>query len=472
MKNKILTMLLACVLVLGTLTGCNSIKLKENPATNAPITSNGGLVTQKGDYLYYSNGYVSTDSLENGDNEYNEVKYSAIYRIKTSNGAFEYDVTVNEDEEEVKTLKNVELLIPKVVSCENGDFFIFGDYIYYASPTTEKDKTGDSRFDLITFFCCKIDGTKTKKLHAVDTYGDKATFNMIKVENTVYLQIFDGEKITIVSIVDNKVKDTKVVSEGSTITNVVFPKEEVYNADNNTIEEEKTYVYYTREVLESEDYSSCNVLCRASVKTSQEEKLIADSEHVINLKGYNNGHLYYTVTDKNYHKETYIVYATNLADIKSGVKTSDQISYIDTENIFVIESENVVGVIAVTEANKMHVVIKGTMEANVIYEEKLTVLDVKGDYVYGYNESNQIVMINFLTEESRVLTSTEDTLYFNPTNNLDICGSYIYYFNTYAGDSETGYYLNRIEISSNSTEAELVGEVDAKYIKTTTSEEE
>ncbi|MBQ7307524.1 MAG: hypothetical protein IJW82_03255, partial [Clostridia bacterium] len=156
----------------------------------------------------------------------------------------------------------------------------------------------------------------------------------------------------------------------------------------------------------------------------------------------------------------------------SGVKTSDQISYIDTENIFVIESENVVGVIAVTEANKMHVVIKGTMEANVIYEEKLTVLDVKGDYVYGYNESNQIVMINFLTEESRVLTSTEDTLYFNPTNNLDICGSYIYYFNTYAGDSETGYYLNRIEISSNSTEAELVGEVDAKYIKTTTSEEE
>ena len=129
MKNKILMMLFMTVLVLGTLTGCNGIKLQDNPATNAPITSNGGLVTQKGDYLYYSNGYVSTDSLENGDNEYNKVNYSAIYRVKTVNSEFEYDVTVDKDENEVKTLKNVELVVPKVVSCENGDFYIFGDYI-------------------------------------------------------------------------------------------------------------------------------------------------------------------------------------------------------------------------------------------------------------------------------------------------------------------------------------------------------
>ncbi|MBQ7308241.1 MAG: DUF5050 domain-containing protein, partial [Clostridia bacterium] len=379
---------------------------------------------------------------------------------------------VDKDENEVKTLKNVELVVPKVVSCENGDFYIFGDYIYYASPTTEKDKTGNSRFDLVTFFCCNINGSETKKLFAVDSYGSNAKFNMICVDDKVYLEIFDGSKITILTIQGNKVKDEKVVSSGSSITDVIFPKEETFNKDNNTIEEGKTFVYYTRAGLESERYQNCNVLCRASVKTATEEKLIADNEHTISLKGYNKNYLYYTVTDKNSHKDNFIVYATSLDEIKGGVKSSDQISYVDTEKVFVIESETLVGIIAVTDSNKMHVVLKDSMDASVVYDKELTVITVKGDYVYGYNTSNQLVMVNFLTKEEKVLTSTEDSLYFNPKNNLDICGSYLYYFNTYTGDSETGYYLNRIEVNADSTEAELVGEVDAKYIKTETETKE
>jgi hypothetical protein len=167
MKKKILTLFIMCILVMSTMMGCSPIKLKDNPATDAPVTSNGGFVVQKGDYVYFTNGIVDIDTLSNGDNKYNKISYGSICRAKTTNGELNYVTTTKENEdgesEEVKTLTDVEIVVPKIVGCKTCDFYIFDDYIYYASPTTEKDKTGKSRFDLITFFCCKIDGSGTKK---------------------------------------------------------------------------------------------------------------------------------------------------------------------------------------------------------------------------------------------------------------------------------------------------------------------
>lgn len=473
MKKKILTMLLMSVLIMASFTfvGCDKIKLKDNPAKNAPVTSNGGLVVQKGDYIYFANGYVSTDSLENGDNKYNKVTYSAIYRAKTQNSALNYDVTTNEDEEEVKTLKDVELLIPKVVSCENGSFFIFDNYIYYASPTIEKDKTGNSRFDLITFFCCKIDGTDTKKLFAVDEYGSNAKFNMIKVEDRVYIEIFDGSNLTILNVKDNKVKETYNVSEGSKIGTVILPKEETYNAENNTIENANTYVYYTRDVLESEKgYANCNVLCRVSVKTGKEEIMVVDNMNTITLLDYNNGYMYYQASNKN--DSTYICYASSIESIMTnGIKSTDKLSYIQSDNVYAIKTENYVGII-INNESKLTRITSDMTSLEVIYQGDVTVLAVDGDYVYAYDSSNKIYMINIITKEVRTLTNGEQTLYFTPKTNFDICGSYVYYFNTYEGDSETGYYLNRVEVNSSEQEGELLGMVDSKFIKTKTEDAE
>lgn len=472
MKKRILTILVLCLVTMMSFVGCDKIKLKENPATNAPITSNGGLVTQKGDYLYFTNGYISTSSLSNGDNKYNKVTYAGLYRAKTTNGNLNYDVTTNDKDEEVKTLKDVELVVPKIVSSNNAGFYIFDDYIYYASPTTEKDKTGKSRFDLVTFFVCNIDGSKTKKLYAVDKYSDSAKFNMIKVDDTVYMEIYDGTTLTVVSVKGNKVKEEKVVAEKSTISNVVLPQVETYNKDNNTIRENDTYVYYTRDVLESENYASGNVLCRTSVKDGKEEILFADGSSTITLKDVKADTLYFTVKDKAQIMEEFIVRAVSINKIKSYSISDNKILCVNADNVYAINSDHYVGLVYTLDKKLYQVTENGN--PNLIYDEEFTVLTLNGDYVYGYNSSKQIVMINVidLSEEAKVLTSSDVSIYFDAKTNIDICGSFVYFFNSYTGDSETGYYLNRVQVNSEKISSELLGIIDSKYIKTKTESED
>ena len=68
--------------------------------------------------------------------------------------------------DEEGALVNINILVPKVVGFENGGFYIFDNYIYYASPTILKDRTGTVRFDLVDFYRTKLDGTGVKTLYA------------------------------------------------------------------------------------------------------------------------------------------------------------------------------------------------------------------------------------------------------------------------------------------------------------------
>ena len=478
MKNKILTLLIVSILIITSLTGCNNIKLSNNPPTDAPVTSNGGLVVQKGDYLYFANGYVSTESLKNGDNKYGDIKYSAIYRAKTTNSELSYKTVYNDNNEEEKVLTDVELLIPKVVACENGNFFIFDDYIYYASPTTQKDSTGDSRFDLITFFSCKIDGSKTKKLYAVNAYEEGATFNMIKIDGTLYLEVFDGKGITILTIDGNKVKDTKTIAEGSTLSKVIFPQEETYNASNNIVNENKGYVYYTRSTTDKELETDCNVLCRASLKTCEEEILVKQTGITITLLDYYNKNIFYTVSASNDpNVDSTFIYANSAELIKNNLLNNENcISYLESKNgFYVVKTESFVGkefVGAIISNDDGLWLVAKNENAKLIGSKTITVLAVDAKYLYAYDSSNKIVVIDIETGNQLDTSLENDKLYFESAINFDICGTYMYYFNTYEGDEETGYYLNRLDIADLTGEGELLGIIDSKYIKTPKEDKE
>ena len=59
------------------------------------------------------------------------------------------------------------------------DFFIFDNYIYYATPTILKDRTGTVRFDLVDFYMAKLDGTGIKKIYAATDYSTSAKFSFL-----------------------------------------------------------------------------------------------------------------------------------------------------------------------------------------------------------------------------------------------------------------------------------------------------
>lgn len=465
MKKKILSLLLIMFLSIGVFAGCNKIKLSGGPQTNDPVTSNGGMVAQKGDYLYFVNGYEKIENLEDGDNDYNKVNHSAIYRAKTNNGILSYD--------EDGKLKDVELLVPKVVGCENGSFFIFGDYLYFASPTTGKDSSFTVRFDLLDFFCCKLDGSKVKKLHETDQYTENATFNMVSKDGKVYIEIFDGSKFTVLTVEGNKVKDKNVYAENETVTSFVMPKVETYNTSNNLISDNELCIYYTRELNESdvaENYLYGNVTVKLNVVTGQETILLRDNENGVTLIDYAENQLYFKAQHKNTVRPDYLVYHSDVNSVLA-VGTDSAFVPFETENVYVVPSDNGVFRGVILRSDNQLRMSNGYTNVVSLYDGALTVLKVDGNYVYGYNSDNKLITIDLKSKEVKILTNTDAVIDFTLALNLDICGTHAYYFNTYTGDNDVkGFYLNRVELNKVEQVGELVGELLEEHIKTETEE--
>lgn len=134
--KKLLILLIAILTMTFCLTGCNDQKV--NPLANvggAVISGNGSFAVEKGDYLYFVNGIGNAKQ----SNNMGDVTKGALCRVKTN------DIG--------KSDSKVEIVIPKLMltaSASNG-VFVYGDTVYYATPYSEKDKTGTVRNDYTEF---------------------------------------------------------------------------------------------------------------------------------------------------------------------------------------------------------------------------------------------------------------------------------------------------------------------------------
>ena len=484
MKTKFLTRIstltLVLIMCLMALVGCTSNIVM--PQTNAPVTGNGGLAVQKGDDLYFVNGYTSVDDMVDGDNRGGN-QYSAIYRTKLGeNNTLVY----NEDGE----LENCELIIDKVCGFQKTALYIFDDYIYYATPNTEKVASGDStvaNFKLTDFYKAKLDGTGKTLIYKTNLTSDSTKFAFYKVNGVsdVYLALFDGTKLVFANCSN---KAVTVVCENA--SSVALPVYDVYSADNNQISKGASNVYYTRSGTEEEDLASGNVICYATIGENVEH-IISSGEYTYTAISANNQALAYTKKrsyDEN-AKNYVILYKYNaqnqlVLDVQNAGIQLDSTAH---SSILLTTFENGIptGIITTNSSSKL-VYIKLNAQAEKSYivlntEKTLTPLAVSGNYVYAYDESSNLYQINYKSSDltTKLLVdmslSTEDepinTPYFSATKNFSVCGSYVYYFATYQGDTATGYYLNRVSTADQeSYKSELVGVVQSNHIKTVEEE--
>ena len=138
------------------------------------VKSNGGFAVEKGNFVYFINGSESSDA----DNTYGEAVKGALYRIdKAALKSGGYD--------------KAQRVVPSLFVAQNydGGIFIYDDYVYFASPTTEKEKDGNVSSSWLSFKRAKIDGTSTKK--EIDEYlfrldDNTVSYRFVKVADTVY----------------------------------------------------------------------------------------------------------------------------------------------------------------------------------------------------------------------------------------------------------------------------------------------
>lgn len=200
MGNKIKRFigLVAAATMVGStvaLAACNNKpnSLKEPlsyTSSNNAATSNGGFAVEKDGYVYFINGQASsTDS-----NVYGEVTKASLMRVD------KLDL-------ERGDYSKAQTVVPLLFVSGNMDsgIYIHGDYVYFATPTTDKDLNGNVMSGSLDFKRAKLDGTEVMSDYYFRTSSNSVQFRFVKgsdgvvycmyVENSV-LKSFNTETRT------------------------------------------------------------------------------------------------------------------------------------------------------------------------------------------------------------------------------------------------------------------------------------
>ncbi len=226
-SKKILAVATAAVLSAGALSlaacGAN-VNLPAGSIPQGDVTSNGGFVVSIGDeasgYYYFINGVETYTS----DNTYGTPVKGALMRAKKS------DLSAGNG--------HSELIVPSLMVA--GDYssgiFIYGDRVYYATPTNVRNTEGVVENTYLDFKSAKLDGTDIKDLFRLSS--NTTVYRFVEVDGTVYAVYAEGSSsYTLHSYNTAKGVDT-VLADGVTAYLL------------NSVDKTDPVIYYTMSVTE------------------------------------------------------------------------------------------------------------------------------------------------------------------------------------------------------------------------------
>ena len=136
------------------------------------VTSNGGFLAETGDYVYFINGVAANTD----DNTFGEVVKGSIQRISKSDLAG-------------GNYNAVQTIVPLVAysgSYEAG-IYIYGDYIYYTTPSVEMNADGEVLNSHLDFKRTKLDGSETMSDYFFQSEDNTVDYRYVEVEGKVYI---------------------------------------------------------------------------------------------------------------------------------------------------------------------------------------------------------------------------------------------------------------------------------------------
>ena len=146
-------------------------KLSGYTESNTVATSNGGFAVEKDGYIYYINGREDYAA----SNEYGNVVKGALMRIKQD------DLTAGKYDAE-------DVVVPMLFAAQDytSGIYIYGDYVYYATPTNDKNVQGEVNSSWIDFKRAKLDGTETMKGYYFRLSNNAVKYRFVEENGVVY----------------------------------------------------------------------------------------------------------------------------------------------------------------------------------------------------------------------------------------------------------------------------------------------
>ena len=221
--------------------GCSpynkGVSLKYTPS-EAEVTSNGGFAVEKDGYIYFING-IESNAV---NNDYGTPVKGSIMRISV-------------DELDKGNYNSAETLVPQVAySTASGyqtGIFVYGDYVYYGTPSTKRNSDGVIQRDKLEMKRTRLDGSESMKDAYVTFPSASYDYRFVDVDGVVYLMyVATSEKLYDESTGVKNLHSYNTKTGKNTLL--------AYNiSDYKFDEEDKTNprVYYTMDVY---DYNGDN----------------------------------------------------------------------------------------------------------------------------------------------------------------------------------------------------------------------
>ncbi|MDE7264656.1 MAG: hypothetical protein K2N52_00075, partial [Clostridia bacterium] len=126
----------------------------------------------KGDYIYFINGRENYTA----DNTFGNVVKGAVMRISKENFAN-------------RNYSAVDTVVPLIAYSGNvnAGIFIYGEYIYYTTPSTDKNSDGEIQNSHLTFRRTRLDGTGTSKNYYIQLADNTVDYRYVEVDGVVYI---------------------------------------------------------------------------------------------------------------------------------------------------------------------------------------------------------------------------------------------------------------------------------------------
>lgn len=391
---KILVGVFAVCMLTAGLVGCGKNNFKASTTFNNWGAGEvvGGFIGQKANYVYYINGNAQSD----GDNTFGTPVKGALMAADKND------------------LTKTEVVVPNlfVTSDFNAGVYIYGDYVYYGTPSTDKNSKGEIAYTDLVFTKTKLDGSSTEKLFTIA--GLSTEFRIVEVEGKVYIVYYDKG--------DEALKEYSV-SDGSTkvIAAKDFKNEKdvVLDAYKFTENGDKYVVCFTGKVFTDGKY--------------YEEKGQRDTADYNQVYAYEVGKTYADGAD---------VLGDKICDGKDNV-VNYALNYIKADKLFYTETKNEVAKnYSYSFANANHVQITN---ASAVSDGAL----VTGDnevYIFAESKVQKTVLTGDKYAETKTVALVE-----NVNTLLAVKDGYLYYFDTEAG-------ISRIKLNDQTAKPEKVSE--------------
>ncbi len=224
-SKKIISVVAAATLALSTFAfvGCGSSAYKGETLTKdtsaVDLSTNGGFVVETGDFVYFINGVEAYTA----DNAYGTPVKGSLMRIAKTELA-------------LGNFSAAQLVIPSlfVASDYTAGIYIYGDKVYYATPTTDKNNVGQIENSYLDFKWSKLDGSEApmggKNNHFLRLSSNSSVYRFVEQDEKLYCLYEEGTTLKSYNITDDKT------------TVLVTDAEDFFYADNSAD------VYYTKKV--------------------------------------------------------------------------------------------------------------------------------------------------------------------------------------------------------------------------------